>query len=112
MKRDKPTPKFNLKSLTRTRSEFLVAGREQLLAIFVYARINTNWVVTDVKVSYAESGLNSLYVRLDIDNRNGLIFFDDFPEIERDIKALVSDAWNFSLGSGTLSNPRVNFVIG
>lgn len=93
------------------RREMLVSIKNELTEILFDRRFVVNWIVADMDVSFCNPKSHSVYVRLKIENLNRVIFFDDFRAIEKDIKKLVKGAWNFTLGSGTLTNPRVCFVI-
>ena len=104
--------RFSLSTIKRQmRSEVLATIKNGLIETLRDERIGMNWMVFDMDVSFCDSKSNSVYVRLKIENYNGVIFFDDFREVESNIKKLVKGATNFTLGSGTLTNPRVGFNI-
>ena len=104
--------RFSISGIEKqVRSEMLATIKNELSEILITQRLAINWFVTDVDVSFSHPAGHSVYVRLKIENLNQIIFFDDFPTIEKDIKKLIKGAWNFTLGSGTLTNPRVGFVI-
>jgi hypothetical protein len=89
----------------------LATIRNELIKLLVGQRLAVNWIIADMDVSFCNSWEHSVYVRLKINNLNQVIFFYDLRNIEKDIKKLVKGAWNFTLGSGTLTNPRVGFIV-
>ena len=104
--------RFSLSNINKQmRGDTLATIRNELMKILRDERIAMNWVVINVDVSFCGPKSHDVYVRLKIENYNQVIFFDDFPEVEENIKKLVKGASNFTLGSGTLSNLRVGFNI-
>ena len=104
--------RFNMSNINKqVRGDTLVTIRNELTKILVGQRLAVNWDVFNLDVSFCDSRSKDVYVRLKINNYNGIIFFDDFRDIEQDVKKLVKGATNFTLGSGTLTNPRVGFNI-
>ncbi len=75
------------------------------------SRLLTNWLITDVKVTHTPGRGGSTYVRVTMDNLNGMIFFDDIRELEKITKKKIRGAWNFAMMSSTQSKPKFSFCI-
>lgn len=104
--------RFSISNINKQmRGDTLATIRNELTRLLIGQRLAVNWDVFDLDVSFCDSRSRDVYVRLKIENYNQVIFFDDFRDVEKDIKKLVKGATNFTLGSGTLTNPRVGFNI-
>lgn len=77
----------------------------------IESRLISNWLITDVKATHAPECGGSTYVRVSMDNLNGVIFFDDLRDLERAVKKQVRGAWNFVVMKTSPSKPVISFCL-
>ncbi len=75
------------------------------------SRLLTNWVITDVKVTHTPTRSGHTYVRVTLDNYNGVILFNDLRELEKVTKKKIRGAWNFAMMSSSQSKPKFSFCV-
>lgn len=75
------------------------------------SRLLTNWLITDVKATHTPGRGGSTYVRVTLDNLNGVIFFTDLRDLERIVKKKVRGAFNFAMMKTSPSKPQFSFCV-
>lgn len=78
------------------------------------SRLRSNWIIENVKATYSPiNGYSkgNTYVRVTLNNLNGIIFFDDLRDLERNVKRKIRGAYNFAMMKTSPSKPMFSFCV-
>ena len=75
------------------------------------SRLITNWLIEDVKMTHTPRGHGRTYVRVTLNNLNGITFFGDLKDVEKTIRSKIRGSWNFAVMKSSPSKPKISFCI-